>query len=779
MNHTQQKTLLLVEDEALLAMATAQKLKRFGYDVVTAHSGEQAVQIATAQTPIHLILMDINLGGELDGTEAAQQILAVQQIPIVFLTSHMEETYVSKVKTITRYGYVIKNSGDFVLKSSIDMAFELFSREQRIEHVNNVLRAIRNVNQLITHETDSDVLIQKACELLIETRGYHNSWIVLLDEDGTYLTSVQAGLGSVFAPMESLLNTENWTTCGKNALKNTGLVITENPITDCHDCPLSHHYANRGAYTMQLAHQGRLYGLLSVSIPTSCINDTEEHDLFEEVVGDLAFALSNIEREHKRKQQEQEYADLFHTTNEAILKTDANGHITAANRAASDLSGYASPDELLGLPMTALYATPETRPATIRKLQEDGGEFHNFEFLLKRKDGAIVWTLCNITLLRNKEGECIGTLGAIRDIADRKQAEDALRMKDMAIESSLNAIAMSDLSGMLTYVNPQFLKLWGYADMQEVIGRPAIDFWQTQKEPTQVIDALRTQGSWQGEMTAKKHDGLLFDVELSASMVFDHTQTPLCMLASFVNITERKKAEDALREANDTKDRFFSIIAHDLKNPFIAFQSGITMLNEHFQDSDDDFAHDISVELQKKSHHLSELLDKLLTWARMQQGAIPYRPEILDLAVPVLCTANLLRENADHKHLTVTCLITEGTMAYADYNMVEAIVRNLLSNAIKFTNDGGTITVESHDAGDVVEIAVIDTGMGISDTKQHRLFTIGEKNITQVGTAGETGTGLGLILCKEFVEQHGGTIWVESDVGKGSTLTFTLPKAEQ
>lgn len=123
-NTQTRQTILLVEDEVLLAMATANKIKYFGYDVMMAHSGEDAVKLALEDKCISLILMDVNLGGEIDGPEAATQILAVRHLPIVFLTSHTEEEYVTRVKEITRYGYVVKHSGDFVLKSSIEMAFE-------------------------------------------------------------------------------------------------------------------------------------------------------------------------------------------------------------------------------------------------------------------------------------------------------------------------------------------------------------------------------------------------------------------------------------------------------------------------------------------------------------------------------------------------------------------------------------------------------------------------------------------------------------------------------
>jgi CheY-like chemotaxis protein len=131
MDAINKRTVLLVEDEAIVCISESKKLQDFGYTVVIAHSGKEAVELAQANSDIQLVLMDINLGEGIDGTEAAKQILSHRDIPIVFLTSHSEKEMVDKVKGITRYGYIIKNSGDFVLQSSIDMAFELFSLMQQ------------------------------------------------------------------------------------------------------------------------------------------------------------------------------------------------------------------------------------------------------------------------------------------------------------------------------------------------------------------------------------------------------------------------------------------------------------------------------------------------------------------------------------------------------------------------------------------------------------------------------------------------------------------------
>ncbi|MCD4746906.1 MAG: PAS domain S-box protein, partial [Bacteroidales bacterium] len=186
--------------------------------------------------------------------------------------------------------------------------------ERRIKHLNLVLRAIRNVNLLITKEKDRDSLIKGTCENLIETRGYFNVWIALLDDSGKYLTSAESGLGKDLLPIIELMKSGKITACGKNALKKSDVVITETPPVECKDCPLSGKYTGRGAMTIRLEYEGKIYGLTTVSIPKELIKDEEEHNLLKEVAGDIAFALHGIEVEKERKQADEK----LRTTNQQL-----------------------------------------------------------------------------------------------------------------------------------------------------------------------------------------------------------------------------------------------------------------------------------------------------------------------------------------------------------------------------------------------------------------------------------------------------------------------------
>ncbi len=191
--------------------------------------------------------------------------------------------------------------------------------EEKVKHLNRVLRAIRNVNQLITKEKDRDRLIKGASENLTETRGYFNAWIALLDETGKYITSAESGFGKEFSLMIELMKSGKIAACGKIALKKSDVIITENPLNKCKDCPLSVNYAGRAGISIRLEYEGKIYGIISVSIPKKFVKDKEEHSLFKEVAEDIAFGLHNIETEKERKQAKNELTK-YHEHLEELVK---------------------------------------------------------------------------------------------------------------------------------------------------------------------------------------------------------------------------------------------------------------------------------------------------------------------------------------------------------------------------------------------------------------------------------------------------------------------------
>jgi signal transduction histidine kinase len=249
----------------------------------------------------------------------------------------------------------------------------------------------------------------------------------------------------------------------------------------------------------------------------------------------------------------------------------------------------------------------------------------------------------------------------------------------------------------------------------------------------------------------------------------------------FRDITEQKLAEQKLKESekqlrqlNVDKDRFISILGHDLKNPFNNILGFSEILNDEIESLNKDEIKDIAKNINKSAKITNKLLEDILMWARTQNGNIPFKPQKLRFADITNTILEILNPSAYAKNITIYSLPEDNISVYADINMLKTIVLNLVSNAIKFTNSGGAIKINAEQNSENVTISVSDNGVGIEPEDLKKLFDISQV-LTTKGTAKETGTGLGLFLCKEFVEKHGGKIWVESEVGKGSDFRFTLP----
>jgi signal transduction histidine kinase len=246
-------------------------------------------------------------------------------------------------------------------------------------------------------------------------------------------------------------------------------------------------------------------------------------------------------------------------------------------------------------------------------------------------------------------------------------------------------------------------------------------------------------------------------------------------------LKEILKYSDRLEANNRTKNKFFSIIAHDLRSPFQGILGFLEVVLDEFDDITDAEKKEMLSKILVSTRNIYDLLDNLLEWSRTQTDRIPTRLQNIPMKEIVELLSGLYTVSADKKNIDIVNKITEDFSVYADLNMVRTIFRNLVSNAIKFTKPGGKITLDAIFVPDPqngsepqILFSVADNGVGIEADMLDKIFRIDEKTVTP-GTQNEKGTGLGLILCKEFVERIGGSIWIESTPGKGSTFFFTLP----
>lgn len=236
-----------------------------------------------------------------------------------------------------------------------------------------------------------------------------------------------------------------------------------------------------------------------------------------------------------------------------------------------------------------------------------------------------------------------------------------------------------------------------------------------------------------------------------------------------------EKQDIALQEANEAKDKFFSIIAHDLRSPFNSFLGLTQLLAENLSRFTMDELQELSMDMKKSATNLLRLLENLLQWARFQQGSIPFNPEPLNLLQQVeVCIAMVIGQ-ANNKKIELSYHIPDSLIVYADSNILQTTIRNMITNAIKFTPRGGKIHLSAKPVNEsFLEISIQDTGVGMTKEMVNNLFRLDVKT-NREGTDGEPSTGLGLLLCKEFIEKHGGKIWVESELGKGTIFTFSIP----
>lgn len=243
-------------------------------------------------------------------------------------------------------------------------------------------------------------------------------------------------------------------------------------------------------------------------------------------------------------------------------------------------------------------------------------------------------------------------------------------------------------------------------------------------------------------------------------------------LISFLR--EKDRLERELSQLNEDKDRFMQILAHDLRNPFTVLLGLSDLLLANFREYDSEQIEMQLSMLSQTAHSTYNLLSDLLLWSRSQSGKLPFEPTKFNLIE--ICKEILVgkKNMFSAKKITIDCVETHPIYVLADLNMVKTILRNLISNAIKFTNSGGHIVIDTQIDMDNVIVSIFDNGVGISAQNQVKLWDIAESFVTE-GTEHEQGTGLGLTLCREFVEKHGGKIWVESELGKGSNFRFTLP----
>ncbi len=404
-----------------------------------------------------------------------------------------------------------------------------------------------------------------------------------------------------------------------------------------------------------------------------------------------------------------------------------------------------------------------------------------------RKDGEIVWGEITISLIRDENNSPMFFLPIIQDITQQKHAADELHKKDALLNITGQTAKVGgwefDTETMKQTWTDEVFKIHELEKTFDPNVGNGINFYAPESRP--VIENAVDRAIQFGEP---------FDLKLkfitnkgnhrwvhSIGKAYQENGKTKRVVGSIQDITVHQQAEETIKLQNEelikmnaSKDKFFSIIAHDLKNPFnsiLGFSEHlIVQVNEKNYEQIAEFAGII----RQSSIRAMDLLMNLIEWALAQSGRIEFKPEYFEINTIISEVILLMKGNADQKAIIITNKLSSDIQVYADKAMLSTVLRNLISNAIKFTKPEGRITILAEEKQNELTVSISDNGVGLSKERIDKLFEITEKYSTS-GTQNEKGTGLGLILCKEFIEKNNGKIWVESEVGIGTTFYFSIP----
>jgi PAS domain S-box-containing protein len=501
-----------------------------------------------------------------------------------------------------------------------------------------------------------------------------------------------------------------------------------------------------------------------------------------------------------------------------VIYIAKNQKIVKINSCCEEVMGY-TPEECYGFESLEGVFHPDDWKVFIQRAieeQEDliaGKRITTGEYRLKHKDGSMRWIDYTRAIFEvEEEAGIFYTIGTATDITVRKLAQKALSESEekfrRIIETANEGIVILDNEDKITFINGRIVEMFGYQP-DEMLGKTFQDFKFGSDKILERAKASEEKKNQRKDQRFRRNDGSELWVIISSTPVLNQQSKIDGSFAMLNDITERKQAEvqliryaeellkskelleenskelallnkqlleseKKLKDLNDTKDKFFSLIAHDLKNPFGILLHFSKVLSENYNDYSDEEKQKFLAEIYHSTDQSYKLLENLLEWSRSQTGKLKFEPQEIDLSPIAFNSIYLFKNICENKEINIISHIFANTIVFADYNMINTVFRNLISNAVKFTKERGNISISSQKLDGFIEVTVSDDGIGMDSDTLNKLFQLDSKTL-KVGTNGEKGTGLGLILCKEFVERNGGEINVESVSGKGTSFKFKLP----
>ncbi len=484
---------------------------------------------------------------------------------------------------------------------------------------------------------------------------------------------------------------------------------------------------------------------------------------------------------------EERYRNLFDNASDAIVTVDLEESITSWNKAAEKIFGWNS-GQVIGKKLSNILV-PKDKEIKKNKIIEcalSGKAASGIDVVCPHRNGTDVKVSLSVSPIMDANQNIMGLSGIMRDITDRKRAEERLKLFSSAVEAAKEGIQIMSIDGRIIYSNRAAEEIYGYSN-PEYLGRHASEMNADQEFTSRVIlPSLQNTGHWSGELLARNKAGGIFPVWLSTSMIKDTKNEPMAMVSVVSDITEFKKAEEVRMEnmrlaiASSAKSEFLANMSHELRTPLNSIIGFSELLQQNSDGELNEKQNKYVGNVLTSGRFLLNLINDILDLSKVEAGKIEPMFEKMPVHAVINETLSLIKEKATKHNVLLNKEFDPAlNIIEADQQRFKQILFNLLTNAVKFSKkEGGTVTVTTKKEGDMARISVSDTGIGIKEEDMGKLF----KEFEQLNPGISRkygGTGLGLAISKKLVELHGGRIWVESRFGEGSTFTFTLPLAAQ
>ncbi len=713
------KKILLVEDEALIALNESKLLEKRGYQVVTVYTGRDAVETAVNDSEIDLILMDIDLGSGMDGTEAAAQILEQRELPVVFLTSHAEKEMVDRVKNITRYGYVLKNSGEFVLIESINMAFELFEawlksreKERELEEANKLKRLILDSTSELFAFYDTNLTIKWANRAAADSVGRHPK--ELLGEQ-CYEVWHQRGEPCEHCPLLEVLETGEPQEAEKVTPEGREWLLRGYPVIE----------------------GGHITGLVEFGQDVTLRREAERG------------MLNNEER----------YRILYNTISDAIILVDNDRNITHCNPAFTEIFGYTL-EEVQGEATSLLFADMEEYWRLGKAIKEHYGEKH-FRCTLRyaRKNGEEFKGEKNVHYLRGSGGEVTGLIGVIREVSEQKFSEEQLRESERQYRklyhSLRDAIIVVDENRRITHCNPAFTEIFGYS-LDEIRGKSTAILFEKEEEFEKLGERMSEtyhEPNFYYTVRYRRKNGEVFVGEKNIHFLRNGSGRLTGFIGVIRDVTARIRSAEKMQQLLSEKQMLLREVHHRIKNDMNSISSLLSLQSSTL--SNPEAVHALQ-EAQNRISLMSNIYDTLYKAEGYRE--IP----IHDFLATII--ANIRRSYEGFSNISIETDFEEIRVPAKQAFPIGIILNELIANAYKYafsrTEQGRIHTKLYRRDGEYLEIHVEDNGVGFPE------------EVTRDGQY-----GFGLTLVEAFSQQYEGDFRIEQN--ETNIISVSLKIAEQ